>query len=100
MPSHLLVHYLRKPDQTNTSKNQQQNNLKKLTKRLTLEEIAHTKPEDRTFIEDFRLSFDEVWQALRFVLTSYQRFPAVLSRFTLVQLNEWWNKLLGKTNSL
>lgn len=87
----------KKPDQTNTLKNQQQKQPQETDKkRLTLEEIAHTKPEDRTFIEDFRLSFDEVWQALRFVLTSYQRFPAVLSRFTLVQLNEWWNKLLGK----
>lgn len=87
----------KKPDQTNTPKNQQQKQPQETDKkRLTLEEIAHTKPEDRTFIEDFRLSFDEVWQALRFVLTSYQRFPAVLSRFTLVQLNEWWNKLLGK----
>lgn len=83
----------KKIDPTNSQKNQPQSTDKK---RLTLEEIAHTKPEDRTFIEDFRLSFNEVWQALKFVLTSYQRFPEVLGRFTLVQLNEWWNKLLGK----
>ncbi|CAI5757210.1 unnamed protein product [Candida verbasci] len=64
--------------------------------RKSIKQILETKSHDRTFIEDLRLSFDEVWQATKFVLTSYQQFPILLGKLGLFQLNHWWNQLIGK----
>jgi hypothetical protein len=63
---------------------------------LTAEEIGKLKPSQRTFAQEFKLAFVEVWEALKFVLSSYKQFPALLGKITLVQLNEWWGQLIGK----
>ncbi|RCK64214.1 Endoplasmic reticulum oxidoreductin-1 [Candida viswanathii] len=63
---------------------------------LTAEEIGKLKPSQRTFAQEFKLAFVEVWEALKFVLSSYKQFPALLGKITLVQLNQWWGQLIGK----
>lgn len=63
---------------------------------LSAKEIGKIKPKDRTFGQEFKLAFLDVWEALKFVLSSYKQFPDLMGKLTLVQLNQWWSKLIGK----
>ena len=63
---------------------------------LSAKEIGKIKPKDRTFGQEFKLAFLDVWEALKFVLSSYKQFPNLMGKLTLVQLNQWWSKLIGK----
>ena len=61
-----------------------------------LEEIAQMEPSERTFSQEFKLVWGEIWGAIKFIFSSYQRFPALLSKLTLIEVNTWWEKLLGR----
>ncbi|EMG49616.1 ERO1 Endoplasmic reticulum oxidoreductin-1 [Candida maltosa Xu316] len=87
------------PKKAATSTEKQEEDSKRTTQKsenLSIEDIAKIKPEDRTFVQEFQLAFAEVWEALKFVLGSYKQFPALMSKLTLVQMNQWWNRLIGK----
>ncbi|KAI5954631.1 ERO1 [Candida jiufengensis] len=62
----------------------------------SIQELYKIHPKDRTIKQEFQLAFDEVWQALKFVLGSYKQFPIIIGKVTIAQLNEWWNELIGK----
>lgn len=62
----------------------------------TIAELYKIPAGERTFKQEFKLAFFEVWQALKFVLGSYKQFPVLMGKLSLAQLNTWWNQLIGK----
>ncbi|EGW32373.1 uncharacterized protein SPAPADRAFT_61451 [Spathaspora passalidarum NRRL Y-27907] len=62
----------------------------------SIEEIAKIPPSERTFKQELRLAFDEIWQALKFIFNSYKNFPVILGKLGLVKADSWWNEFIGK----
>lgn len=48
-----------------------------------------------TFWDELKLGFDEVFEALKFVLNSYRLFPSLVFKLVLVHLNNYWNMFIG-----
>lgn len=59
-------------------------------------EIYEIPTRNRTFNQELKLAFYEVWEALKFVLESYKEFPVVIGKVSLGYLNNLWNNLIGK----
>ncbi|CCG24787.1 Ero1 protein [Candida orthopsilosis Co 90-125] len=59
-------------------------------------EIYEIPTRNRTFNQELKLAFYEVWEALKFVLGSYKEFPVVIGKVSLGYLNNLWNNLIGK----
>ncbi|KAI3402459.2 ERO1 [Candida oxycetoniae] len=68
----------------------------KTPNKQSLEDLYKIPAKDRTFTQEFRLAFSEVFEALKFVLGSYKQFPVIMGKFSIAQLNQWWNQLIGK----
>ncbi|KAI5961388.1 ERO1 [Candida pseudojiufengensis] len=86
---------LKKSSTQSNSKSSSHNNNNQL-KKPTIKELYKIHPKDRTFKQEFQLAFNEVWEALKFVLTSYKNFPLLMVKISLYQLNNWWNEFIGK----
>lgn len=59
-------------------------------------EIYEIPTRNRSFNQELKLAFYEVWEALKFVLGSYKQFPVVIGKVSLGYLNTLWNNLIGK----
>lgn len=49
----------------------------------------------RTFSEEFKASFDEVMEALKFVLSSYYKLPVLLYQYAVVIVAKVWKIFIG-----
>ncbi|KAK6463026.1 putative endoplasmic oxidoreductin 1 precursor [Scheffersomyces coipomensis] len=49
----------------------------------------------RTFTDEFKIAFNDVYQAFKFVINSYITFPATITKISLIQLSHWWDELIG-----